>query len=88
VLGCVRDKDVNNMLQKLPKTAKYVFSQAHSPRALMSTELQVLAHKYQLSGHSIPNVNEALGFARSQAESSDLIVVCGSTYFVAELNEL
>lgn len=88
VLGCVHDKDIAKILQKLPKTAEYVFSQASSPRALSCTSLQALAAEFELHGTAIADVNEALGFVRAQANVDDLAVVCGSTYLVAELDEM
>jgi len=88
VLGCVRDKDVMKILKQLPNDAKYLFCEAASPRALPCNELQILANTLGIFGTIIPNVNEALAYARIQAEVNDLIVVCGSTYLVAELQEL
>lgn len=88
VLGCVRDKDVSSILKNLPKLAKYVFSQASSPRALAADELQIIARNFQLMGICIPDVNDALGYLRAQAGPNDLIVVCGSTYLVAEVSEI
>lgn len=88
IFGCVRDKDVTKLIQKLPPIAMYIFSQASSPRAFPSSELQELAKAYDLHGISIQNVNEALTYARAQAHPNDLIVVCGSTYLVSELQNI
>lgn len=87
IIGCVRDKEVEKILNQLPSDAKYVFCQASSPRAVTCTELQTMAAAHQLTGVAIPEVNDALRYVRAKAHPDDLIVVCGSTYLVAELDE-
>ncbi|WP_420155206.1 glutamate ligase domain-containing protein, partial [Siphonobacter sp.] len=88
VLGFVADKDLSKILPLYPTQARYVFCQASTPRALPAEALQKLAAKYGLIGETIPDVNEALAYVRTQAAVSDLIVVGGSTFVVADLNEL
>lgn len=88
IFGCARDKDVNQLLQLLPHQAKYLFSQANSPRAMSCIALRSLALNFHLDGFAINNVNDALNYAKQKAQPEDLIVVCGSTYLVAEINNL
>jgi len=88
VLGMVQDKDISKILQLLPKTASYVFCQANLPRAMEADELLEKAQSIGLVGVSVPDVNEALNFARKKAGSNDLIFVGGSTFVVAEIEEL
>ena len=88
VLGFVKDKEIDSMLAILPKDAKYYFCQANIPRSLDAEALCKKAQGYQLSGEVIPDPNEALKAARAAAGSDDLIYVGGSTFVVAELNEL
>ncbi|RIW14581.1 bifunctional folylpolyglutamate synthase/dihydrofolate synthase [Algoriphagus lacus] len=88
VIGMVQDKDVSKILALLPKDAHYVFCQADLPRALAANLLAEKAAVYGLQGEIIPNVNEALNFARKNAESDDLIFVGGSTFVVAEIDDL
>lgn len=85
VIGVVNDKDVNAMLFLLPKKAIYYFCKASIPRALNENELQLLASKYKLKGHSFPNVKKALEAAKKNAHKDDLIFVGGSTFTVAEV---
>jgi len=87
VLGFVSDKDISSILSLLPKNASYVFCEAIIPRALNSVELLVQAQKYGLVGVEIPNVNEAIVYAKSKASSNDLIYIGGSTFVVAEISE-
>ncbi len=85
VFGMVNDKDLNKVLVQLPKDAIYYFTNADSPRALPSTDLQVQAKAYQLSGEAYPTVNEAFTAAKKAASKSDLIFVGGSVFVVAEV---
>ncbi len=88
VIGMVQDKDISKILALLPKESHYIFCQADLPRALAANQLAEKAAAFGLNGEIIPNVNEALTFARKNAEPDDLIFVGGSTFVVAEIDEL
>ncbi|OOG72354.1 folylpolyglutamate synthase/dihydrofolate synthase family protein [Algoriphagus sp. A40] len=88
VLGMVQDKDISMILTLLPKKATYVFCNAEIPRALPAVQLAEKAFKFGLKGEIIPDVNEALNFARKNAGPDDLIFVGGSTFVVAEIDDL
>jgi dihydrofolate synthase/folylpolyglutamate synthase len=47
-----------------------------------------LASKYNLSGEVIPSVNEAIKKAIKSASPDDLIFIGGSTFVVAEIENL
>jgi dihydrofolate synthase/folylpolyglutamate synthase len=88
VLGVVSDKDLSRILPLLPTDAHYYFCQAQIPRALPAAALQALAVDVGLQGIIVPSVREALARARSQALPEDLIFVGGSTFVVAEVEEI
>lgn len=88
VLGMVQDKDISKVLSMLPKSANYVFCEAKLPRALPADQLAEKALSLGLKGEIIPDINEALAFARKNAAEDDLIFVGGSTFVVAEIEEL
>ncbi|MFN5462735.1 MAG: bifunctional folylpolyglutamate synthase/dihydrofolate synthase [Bacteroidota bacterium] len=88
VIGMVQDKDITAMLELLPKNASYVFCQANIPRALEATTLAEKANSHSLRGIVIPDVGEAIAFARKNAGPNDLIFIGGSTFVVAEINNL
>jgi dihydrofolate synthase/folylpolyglutamate synthase len=88
VLGMVRDKDVDAILALLPRDARYYFCQANIPRALDADELAARAQKHGLEGVVVKDVNEARKRAMSIASTDDFIFIGGSTYVVAELDEL
>lgn len=88
VLGFVKDKDLEKVLNLFPIDASYYFTTFDSFRALSPSELQTEAHKYGLESSIFINVNEALSHVKTIAKPKDIIFVGGSTYLVAELNNL
>ncbi len=88
VLGMVNDKDVSKILSLLPKAAQYIFCQASIPRAMPAEDLAKQAASVDLQGVVIPNVNEAIEFAKKKAAPEDLIFIGGSTFVVAEINDI
>lgn len=85
VMGMVKDKEINNVLNLLPPFAKYYFTQAHIPRALESNILKEMAAAKGLYGTAFDNVNTALSSARAAASPNDLILVIGSVFLVGEV---
>ena len=85
VIGFMADKDVNGILELLPKKASYYFTQANSARAMSAVQTSELAAQHGLKGSTYPNVVEALEAARKAAAPRDLIYVGGSMYVLAEL---
>jgi len=88
VFGVVKDKDISAILQLLPKDATYYFCQASIPRAMPANELKEQALLVGISGQVVNNVNEAIALARMNSLSNDLILVGGSTFVVAEIENL
>lgn len=88
ILGFVADKDLSKILPLYPAEARYVFCQSATPRALPVEKLQEIASGYGIQGTTIPDVNSAIEYVRSQAKEEDLVVIGGSTFVVAEVKEL
>jgi dihydrofolate synthase / folylpolyglutamate synthase len=88
VVGFVGDKDISTMLSLFPQDAQYYFCQPSNMRALSAVELQSRAKEYGLSGKTFGNVNEALGEAIKDSAPSDAIYVGGSTFVVADVENL
>lgn len=86
VFGMAKDKEIENVLQLLPKHATYYFTQASIPRALDAHVLREMAVNHKLEGTTILSVNQALTTAMQQASKDDLILVCGSIFIVAEID--
>jgi dihydrofolate synthase/folylpolyglutamate synthase len=88
VIGMVNDKDISKVLDLLPKEATYIFCQANIPRAMDANELERKGNEKGLIGQVIPKVTDALEFARKNASPDDLIFIGGSTFVVAEIENL
>jgi dihydrofolate synthase/folylpolyglutamate synthase len=86
IIGMVKDKDINAVLKILPKDAQYYFTKAQIERAMNEADLSNLAKKFQLNGSTYSNVNIALQEAKENADSRDLILVCGSVFLVGEVD--
>jgi dihydrofolate synthase/folylpolyglutamate synthase len=88
IWGMVKDKSRVEILSLLPKDACYFFCQASIPRALDAEILQQDATQHGLHGEVIRSVNDALRKARERAGEEDMIYIGGSTFVVAELDEI
>ena len=86
IIGMVKDKEIDTVLSLLPHSANYYFTQAHIPRALSAETLKEKAGKFNLTGKTVTDVNEAIKEATSKAHKDDLILVCGSVFLVGEVN--
>lgn len=84
VFGMVNDKDIQKILEILPKNAIYYFCAAQIPRALSPQDLQSQAKAHNLNGNCYQSVAQALAQAKKAATPHDFIMVGGSTFIVAE----
>lgn len=85
VLGMVSDKNHEEILALLPKSAQYYFCSPAIPRALNVEILAKKAFEAGLSGHTYSSVRHAYDSAVNNAGSHDLVFVGGSTFVVAEV---
>ena len=88
VLGVSQGKDVSALLENLPKDGRYYFCQADVARALSAHVLAHEARKVNLAGEVIEEVQQAYEYARQQAGPNDVVFVGGSSFVVAELDDL
>ncbi|HTB24346.1 MAG TPA: folylpolyglutamate synthase/dihydrofolate synthase family protein [Puia sp.] len=86
IIGIVKDKAVEKILAHLPVMGNYYFTRAQIPRALPETELARIAESIGLKGRSFPNVKQALEAAVLNANTKDLILICGSVFLAGEVN--
>jgi dihydrofolate synthase / folylpolyglutamate synthase len=86
VFGMVKDKEIEKVLELLPKDASYYFTKAQIPRALPEEDLLQRAQKFGLKGSSFDDVNKALNAAVDAASEEDMIIVSGSVFVVGEVN--
>jgi dihydrofolate synthase/folylpolyglutamate synthase len=88
VWGMNRDKDIDGILALLPTHARYYFCQAKIPRAMDAAMLHEKASKFGLHGEVVVDVNEAKKRAMADACPDDFIFIGGSTFVVAEIDEI
>ena len=88
VWGMVNDKDPGRVLALLPKNAHYYFCQAKIPRAMNAGELREKAKAFGLLGEVIEDINKAIDHARKNCSPDDMIFIGGSTFVVAEIDNL
>lgn len=85
VLGFVKEKDVEHVLDLFPKNAHYYFCKPNIPRGLEVRKLFEIASKKNLIGQAYESVEKALNAAKENANPTDFIFVGGSTFVVAEV---
>ncbi|MBO4963765.1 MAG: bifunctional folylpolyglutamate synthase/dihydrofolate synthase [Prevotella sp.] len=85
VFGMVDDKDIDTVMDMLPKNAKYYFTKAETHRAINETVLKEKAETRGLSGNTYPSVAQAYNDAKKNAKNNDFVFIGGSSYVVADL---
>ncbi len=85
VFGMVDDKDIDTVMDMLPKNAKYYFTKAETHRAINETVLKEKAGTRGLSGNTYPAVAQAYNDAKKNAKNNDFVFIGGSSYVVADL---
>lgn len=88
VWGMVKDKEPDEVLKLLPRQATYYFCQASIPRAMDAGLLKMAAERFGLTGEVVTDVNEAIAKAKASAGEDDFIFIGGSTFVVAEIENL
>lgn len=84
VFGMVDDKDIDHVLDMMPKNAVFYFTRAQSKRAIPETTVKEKAGLHGLQGDCFSTVAEAYERAQSESSADDFIFVGGSSYVVAD----
>lgn len=85
VFGAVKDKDIQKILELLPKNAIYYFTEPQIPRKLNVEVLYDAALKAGLQGSIYKQPEEAFQAAKKAAAANDLILITGSFFIVGEI---
>ena len=88
VWGMVKDKDIKSMLELLPANAHYYFCKPDIPRGQDAEIVHQIAKTLGFKGVVIDDVNDAYQKAISCARDEDFIFIGGSTFVVAELEDI
>ena len=84
VIGFVNDKDVSHILEMMPKTAHYYYTNAQIERAMPASELAQIASQCGLQGEQYHSVEDAYCAALANSTFADTIFIGGSTFVVAD----
>jgi dihydrofolate synthase/folylpolyglutamate synthase len=84
VIGFSEDKDVDPILDLMPQTARYIFTQASLRRALPAETLAAKARARNLQGDVCPTVADALRLLKQIAGEDDFALIGGSNFVVAD----
>ena len=85
VIGFVKDKKVEEVLQLFPKDANYYFCEASIPRALAINDLELISKELGYKGQYFSTVEQAFAAAKSSCQQSEIVYVGGSNFVVAEI---
>lgn len=85
VLGVVDDKDLNTIVDYLPKTAYYLFVRPNVARGLDAFVLSDKMRNYGFAGKVCSCVSVGYEEAMKLATKNDMIYIGGSTFVVAEI---
>ncbi len=85
VFGMVDDKDINTVMDMLPKDALYYFCQASTHRAIPVERVAEIAEAHGLKGEQYHTVMNAYEAAIKNATPDDFVFIGGSSYVVADL---
>lgn len=84
VVGFAADKDVDAILEMMPREARFFFTCPATPRGLPADVLAAKAAAHGLAGCVCPEVADAVAEARKSAGAADSIFVGGSNFVVAD----
>lgn len=84
VLGFVKDKDINGILDILPKEYQYYCCQAKIPRALDAHALHQQCQHRNLNSVMCTSVTDAIQNVIKVAQPEDAILICGSFFILEE----
>ena len=85
VIGFAKEKDLNKIMELLPRKAHYIFTRAQIDRARNIEDIAAVAERLGLDHECAPTVREAILRAKSLATANDAIFIGGSNFVVAEI---
>jgi dihydrofolate synthase / folylpolyglutamate synthase len=88
VWGSVSDKDVGSILALLPQNAYYFWCKPAIPRGLDANILADMSKGFGLNGEVVEDVKKAVLSAKNKMGSNDMLFIGGSTFVVAEIEDL
>ena len=85
VFGMVDDKDIDTIMDMLPRNAMYYWAQASTKRSFPVDVIYNKGVNHTLQGRPFATVQEAYETALAEASKDDFIFIGGSSYIVSDL---
>lgn len=85
VFGMVDDKDIDCVMDLLPKDAIYYWTQATTHRAIPCQTVAAKGKEHHLNGNTYQHVDTAYEAACRNAQTDDFVFIGGSSYVVSDL---
>lgn len=85
VFGMVDDKDIDSVMDLLPKDAIYYWTQATTHRAIPCQTVAAKGKEHHLNGNTYQHVDTAYEAACRNAQTDDFVFIGGSSYVVSDL---
>ena len=87
IYGCVRDKEVDDILCLFDPSWDFHLTQSSNIRSLDTKKLMKHSEKYKLNTTEHTTVKDAITHLQSTISEEDAVVICGSTFLVADALE-
>lgn len=84
IIGFVADKAIDDIIDLLPRDARYYLTQAAIPRALPVADLYKKFMSHGIKGECFNSPKKAADVAINNAKEPDVIYIGGSTFIVAD----
>ncbi len=89
VCGMLRDKEYNEMVEKLTEISQdFITIRANSPRALSAEELRAVIRLKGKNAETAGSIQEGVKSALEVTEKDEILVFCGSLYMIGEVRGL
>lgn len=85
VYGCVKDKNAESILKRMPENARYYFTKPEIMRAAETERLAKIAEDLMLNFKVEEVPTSAYKLALNEASPDDLILITGSVFLVADI---
>ncbi|WP_027421016.1 bifunctional folylpolyglutamate synthase/dihydrofolate synthase [Crocinitomix catalasitica] len=88
IYGASDDKEVDEIFKILPKQYKYYFSEFNSKRSVKKEIFDGFAKENKLNYLVFNDLSSAIMQVQKKANTTDLILICGSFYLFEKINEI
>lgn len=85
IYGASNDKDWKEILRRMPREATFSFVEFDSKRSVKLVDFELEAEMIGIQYKLFSNATEALNHSKLNANTNDLILVCGSFYLLEKI---